>query len=226
MLGTVHLYVDEAGDTGFKDRSSKTFVIGYVVAQNPQRLASRLKKLMSRLSKRHRLTIQEFKFHNDTQKVRSIVLDLIARSEIRCGFVAANKRTAIQFFKDNRDKFYNYLAVNYPIKNIVYERPAKIVYIIDRQSWSKKRRESFDLYVQNKASWVSVMENKSNPPIVETNHKSSYDCPCLQVADYVAGAVFRAVERGMHEYFDQIKEKFPCNWQDTLGALAHKLMTK
>ncbi|MEM3366282.1 MAG: DUF3800 domain-containing protein [Candidatus Bathyarchaeia archaeon] len=218
MNGSITLFVDESGDIGFKEGSSRTFVIGYLVADKPLRLSCDLKKLRRKLSKNYGIKIQEFKFHDDKDKVRFKVLDLIAHSEVKCGFVAIEKEAVYQDLRRSPTILYNYLAVNYPIKNIIYTfKPNKIEYVIDKVGWSKKRLDGFNLYAQNKVSWVSTMECSYPMPNITLKHESSHNNPCLQIADYIAGAIFRLSERGKREYYEKIKPKV--EWKETWGLM-------
>jgi len=208
--------VDESGDVGFERKSSNVFVIGYLVTDSQLRLSCELKKLRRRLFERLGIEIREFKFHDDRDFVRLQVLGLMARSDVTCGFVAVNKEAVVQRLREMPEMMYNYLAVNYPIRSVVRKyRPDRIDYIIDKQTWSKERRTSFNQYIQNKAQWVSMMEcgSLSSPSVVPA-HKSSHDDPCLQAADYVAGAVYAMVNKKDRKFFDIIKAKFPPEWQE------------
>lgn len=220
MPGTVTLYVDESGDVGFKPNSSKVFVIGYLLADKPLKLSNNLKKLRSKLAKRLGLEIREFKFNKDRDAVRSAVLGLIAKSDVSCGFVAIRKDSAITHFQQNPDRMYNYLAVNYPIKRVIHAfKPEKIDYVIDKQVWSGERRSSFDKYIRDKASWVSTVECNSCPPTITIVHDYSHNNPCLQAADYVAGAIYSAATKNDKKYFNQICGKFPPDWRETWGLM-------
>ncbi|RWX74220.1 MAG: DUF3800 domain-containing protein [Candidatus Methanosuratincola verstraetei] len=220
MPGTVTLYIDESGDVGFKPNSSEVFVIGYLVAGKPLRLSNDLNKLRRRLSKRLGIEIPEFKFSKDREEVRSAVLGLIAESDVTCGFVAVKKGSAIPYLQQNPDRMYNYLAVNYPIKRVLRTfNPERIRYVIDKQVWSGKRRDGFDRYVKDKASWVSVMEcNSCRPPAIHLVHEDSRNDPCLQAADYLAGSVYAAITRGKRNYFEKMEGRFRQDWRDMWGV--------
>ncbi len=47
----------------------------------------------------------------------------------------------------------------------------------------------------------------SNPPKIEIVREDSQQHPGLQVADFVAGAVFQYYERGKREFYEIIKPK-------------------
>jgi len=220
MPGTVTIFVDEAGNANFSLGSSKTFVIGYVYVISPARTSCDVKKLRRKLCKRYRLDIPEFKFHNDSKFVKKAFLEHIAKTPVLCGYAAINKNAPNDHFKQNPERLYNYLAVHYPIKRIVHSfKPDVIEYVIDKQSWPKERRENFNEYIYDKAQWVSTVECGSSCPDVKPRHENSKVEPCLQVADYVSSAVFRACERGDSLYYTMIKAKFKEGWMETWGSV-------
>jgi hypothetical protein len=192
-------------------------VIGYVHIEKHHRVSCDVKKLATRLS-RAKLQIREFKFHEDREDVRRRLLNLIAKSEVKCGYVTINKTAVAARLMDKPDILYNYLAVNYPIKHIIHShRPDKIEYVIDKQVWSRRRRESFNQYVIDKSSWVSIVECNDFPPEILLKHDVSQNDPCLQIADYVAASVFQFYERKKPEYYNIISKKFPYGWRDIWG---------
>lgn len=78
-MPSVDVYVDESGDLGFSNGSSKFFTIGYVFTINrypfveKQMVTRTLKRINSR-NKNHKKKISEFKFSNDSEKTRKIFL--------------------------------------------------------------------------------------------------------------------------------------------------------
>jgi len=220
MPGAVTIFVDEAGNADFSKGSSQTLVIGYVYARSPARTSCDVNKLRSRLCKRQHLDMPEFKFHEDSDRVKRMFLKQISKMNVICGYVAINKNAPNSHFRQHPDRLYNYLTVNYPIKRVVYDlKPDVIEYVIDRQSWSRERRNSFDTYLRNKAGWVSTVECGTSCPDIRPRHENSRLNPCLQIADYVSSSAFRATERGDCQYFSIIKQKFKEGWMDTWGSV-------
>jgi len=81
---------------------------------------------------------------------------------------------------------------------------------IDR-SLSKSNREAFNEYTRDKASWVWNVELGRSPSLsrgqIRILHKRSEEEYCLQLADYVAGAIFQKYERGLDEYYKLFEDK-------------------
>jgi len=128
----VTIFVDEAGNADFSKGSSKTLVIGYVYARSPARTSCDVNKLRSRLCKRQHLDMPEFKFHEDSDRVKRMFLKQISKMNVICGYVAINKNAPNSHFRQHPDRLYNYLTVNYPIKRVVYDlKPDVIEYVIE-----------------------------------------------------------------------------------------------
>lgn len=73
------------------------------------------------------------------------------------------------------------------------------------------RQIAFDKYAFNKASYIWNVELKRSPPITPDHlcitHKKSQYVPCLQLADYIAGATFQLYENNDPRYFEIIRNK-------------------
>ena len=207
----VLLYVDESGDLGYKEGSSKVFVIGYLVTTNYLRLSKDVEKLRMKLKKE--LDIGEFKFSKDKDNVKREVLNLIVRSDIKCGYIAVKKEAVKPELRNQSHILYNYLAIHYPLTNIINEyRPNEITYVIDRQSWKKERVNNFNSYIANKANWLAT-KIAIDPPRIVVKRKDSQEDRCLQITDYIAGTIFYRVTKKDNKYWNIIESRFPHHWR-------------
>ena len=62
---TIDVYVDEAGDLGFSQSSTKYFIIAYLIVEHPNRVGTEVKRLLKTLNKKNRKKLNEFKFGED-----------------------------------------------------------------------------------------------------------------------------------------------------------------
>jgi hypothetical protein len=209
----IDVFVDESGDLGFNPRSSKIFVVSYFITQDTERIRINTKRLLKRINNKYKRTISEFKFSKDSHETRMRFFNLIKRMDIVVGCVVIEKRTVKDELKEKHLILYNYLTVNYVITNILsrYE-PNRILFIMDK-SLSKKSIMEFNNYLKGKVSWKSFVMNK-NESDIDVCHINSQDEPCIQVADYLAGAVFSKFEHNNNIYYDLIKDKiqFKNSW--------------
>ncbi len=91
------------------------------------------------------------------------------------------------------------------ISNIVsaHIHHQKIKVIIDKFISNKNRRQEFNSQILHKIAMCSGVSK----PKIEIDHISSFSCPGLQAADFIAGAAFSKYERGCEDYYEIIKSK-------------------
>ena len=212
----IDVFVDEAGDLGFNLRSSKTFVVSYFTTQDSQRIRTDTKRLLKRINNKYKRKISEFKFSKDSCEIKNRFFNLIKEMDICIGYVAIEKRAVKDELKDKPLILYNYLIVNYPITNILSRyNLTKISFILDK-NLTKEARRMFDDYLKGKVSWKSFLMSKDEPAI-NICHLDSQEDPCIQVADYLADAIFSKFEHNNNIYYDLIKDKI--QFKDSWGRL-------
>lgn len=206
--------MDEAGDLGFSPKSSQSYVIGYVImtTATPHFIRHKTCRLLQNINKRlkTRSKISEFKFSADSHETRMKFLELIGSFNIDLGAVAIRKDSVKADLKENPNILYNYLAVHYvtPIAVRNYLKPFmplnRIKFKIDR-SLSRTDRKLFNEYYDKTVSYIKWKEGFKDDILAEIEHENSLNDVCLQIADYVAGSVFKKTERDDPTYYDLIK---------------------
>lgn len=122
-MGIVHIYVDESGDLGFNEKSSKSFVVSYVILYDVSAYLIRHKvaKLLKRINlrARHKSKISEFKFSNNTEKTKIKFLNLINTLDLTIGTVVIKKDSVANHLKDKPEMIYNYITTKYILPRVV-----------------------------------------------------------------------------------------------------------
>ncbi len=210
------VFIDEAGDLGFGERSSHTFVIAYVIPKQPELMRNSLKRLMKRLNQRNAWSISEFRFSGDRNDVRLKVFNAIKELQFDLGYVVIDKRLVRQQLRNNPPLLYRYLVVNSVITALVSNFDLKELKLVVDKSLTKESQKPFDDYARNKLSWRQVVENQKDMPRLEVKHLDSRSDVCLQMADYCSGAAFVKFERGDATYFNSLRGriKFRNSWGD------------
>lgn len=158
------------------------------------------------------LKISEFKFSNDSYQTRLKFFDLINSFQIDAGAVAIRKDSVSASLRDNPNILYNYLAVHHIvpvlIQNYLKSRMPinRIKFIIDK-SLTRVNRNRFNDYYDSSISVIRRKEDFNADILAEIAHVNSHDDVCLQIADYVAGAVFHMTEMNDRQYYDIINQK-------------------
>jgi len=208
----MYVFVDESGDLGFSVKASKFFVVAYVFLEDPWVVRKVVKRILKRLHRCGKYRGSELKFSNSSHEVRLTVLRKLSEVEWETGLVILEKRKVKEELRADPNRLYNYVIVHNVMKNMLSRlKPGeKLTVCVDR-SLSESNREAFNDYALRKAKWVWDRELGRTPPLhdsqIEVIHETSEKEPCLQLADYVAGAAFQKVERGKEEYYKLIKNK-------------------
>jgi hypothetical protein len=215
LVSPLFVFVDEAGDLGFTPRSSRFFIIAYVMLDNPERVRITMRRLKRALRKKGQ-KINEFKHSKDDPKIRRAVFDVISKIPMSAGAVVIDKSYVKKDLRDKKIILYNYLIADKIASSLLSSGASKAVLILDR-CMSKEARDHFNEYFVRKVFWKEIEVNKSCR-IVDIKHINSYNEPNLQIADYIAGALFRKFERGIEDEYLLIKhvikytEGWGANW--------------
>ncbi len=210
------VFVDEAGDLGFRDTSSKTIIVAYVVVASPERVRIDLNRLRKRLHQRHRWDLAEFKFSRDSEVVRAKVLSEVVQHDVMIGYFVADKDAVSPSLKRDPTRLYNYIVVNSVITNVVQAYDLKEVHFMIDKSMPRRSVQEFNHYHSEKLSWRQVRELGKEMPDVVVSHGDSRNDKCIQLADYCAGSAFSYFENHNRTYFAQLEPKvrFRNSWGD------------
>jgi hypothetical protein len=189
------IYIDESGDIGLGTRSSDYFVIAAVVVRDPlcvRRCFSRVRK--SRLKKRFR-EVPEFKFNNTSGTLKRRILECLARCDLDIVYSVLRKKELYPELRDKPYIVYNYLMGSLIAHMVSYYGAQGEVNIIVDKSMSGIQRDAFDQYIVYKIFEKNPPEELRNTPL-KVRHLDSRSEPCIQAADFVAGAIHRLYRTG------------------------------
>ena len=204
----MYVYIDESGDLGFSSKSTRFFVVAYLNLDYPFEMKKAMKRLLKRLHKKGEYARgnNELKCSNSKDIVKQKVLRKICQCNAEIGFVVLEKAKVKPYLKENRTRLYNFIIVDRIMRNILQSLNStdKLNIILDR-SLSPSRREGFNNYARNKASYLLFVEWGKVYPIklsnIEIRHVNSQKEPCLQAADFLAGACFHKYEHNNNCYY-------------------------
>lgn len=198
----IYAYLDESGDLGTKEKSPKNFVIGILTVKNNKAVANIIKHVRQRKLKKAYKRSGELKFNKSDEIVRNAVLSRLANQDVKIDYVVLEKAQLYDYLKNKKNVVYNYLT-GFLLEKVLHPegRVSKLSFIIDR-SLSRSNREALDNYVKQ-----TIRKKLKSPPKIEITHRNSQEDRCLQVTDFVVGAVFQKVEFGREEYYKLIEGK-------------------
>jgi len=154
---------------------------------------------------RHRIhVVTEIKFAKSNESIRRFFLDEVAKSDctIACGAIDKSQVPASMRLKQR--ELYNDLCGK-ALSELFRRTSARNIYVaLDRRSSKKRERDVLDSHIAR-----VLHENHAGvfQPTLHVGHYDSMNCDCLQVQDFVTGAMFQRVERTDSKYADVISEK-------------------
>jgi hypothetical protein len=200
------IYLDESGDLGFGPRSSKYFVLAAIIAREPDKTGKCIKKVrQQKLPKKYK-EIPELKFHNSSQTIRTRVLDCLTRTDTDIAYAVLRKHQVYERLKSQSSILYNYLCGSLISKIITaYKLEGQIKVFVDRSLYGFER-ENFDNYLTWKACLGNHSEEQTiDPPDIV--HIDSRQDRCIQVVDFVAGAVNHRYSMDDPTYYNTIEQR-------------------
>ena len=208
----MYVFVDESGDLGFSGRASRFFVVAYVFLDEPWVVRKFVRRILKRLHRGRKYTGSELKFSNSSHEVRQIVLRKLRKVDWETGLIVLEKVKVKEELRRDLNRLYNYVVVHHVMRNILLRlEPSERLLVYVDKSLPKSNRDAFNDYALRKAKWVWDRELGRTPPLrdsqIEVFHETSEREPCLQLADYVAGATFQKFERGRDEYYKLIEDR-------------------
>ena len=77
----MHIYLDESGNLGYSEKSSKYFLIALLVTKNHKSIDNCIKRIRQRKLKKKFKEIPELKFNNSDEIIKKLILKCIANRE-------------------------------------------------------------------------------------------------------------------------------------------------
>jgi hypothetical protein len=196
------IYIDESGDLGARmTGGSGYFVICALATSDPVGVSRIPKKVRRRLQLDR--TSREMKFNSSCDRVRSLVLEHIAASDSRASWCAMYKKPASRTNTRDKGGIFRRVLENAlsPIASSATCRRISVTLDKRNEGWFR----GLDI-----EGFVTSILTKSHggyfPPEVRVSFYESHNDGCLQVTDYVCGAVFQMVERGVYQYYEVVKD--------------------
>jgi len=207
----VYVFVDESGDLGFNENSTKFFIVAYIECESPIKLHGEMKKVLKFLhkNKKYHYGRNELKFSLMNQKCREYVLQKISDCDLTVNALVVEKAKILPKLRDDPSSLYSYLVVHNIILSLLPQiiTNKKLVITFDR-SLPNWRIKKFNDYVNSKVHMLLTEKgSKFKPDSISLMHDNSELEPCIQAVDVVAGAYFQKYEKKNSSYTDIIINK-------------------
>jgi hypothetical protein len=202
----VKIFIDESGDLGFTEKSSKFFVVAALIVHDHLPIHRCFKKIRQNKLKKKFKDLPEFKFNNSGKEIKSRVLKCIAKSDVEIAYSVLRKDMVIPRLRDKHTILYNYLIGSLISKISQKHLVDGDVDIIVDKSLNGIQREMFDQYLLYKMIEGNHAIQFDLPPIT-IDHVDSCTDPCIQAVDFVAGALHHYYRNDDDTYFQIIDER-------------------
>ena len=182
------IYIDESGDLGFTEKASPYFVIAALIVHEPLAIRRCFAKIRrNKLRKKYR-ELPEFKFNNSSPEIKKRILACIASADVDIAYCVLRKEQVYPHLRSNHQIVYNYLTgslISHIIQRFSIFGDVEIT--VDK-SLNGIQREAFDQYLVYK----TFEKNQTFDPAairIDIEHADSRTEPCIQAADFIAGAL-------------------------------------
>lgn len=199
---SVVILLDECGDLGRSPNSSRYFIVAAMVIHDPNALVRLIKNARKKLGKKD--WKGEIKFNNTTNPIRALILEGVAKLDCQVVWVSFEKDKLSSALLKNEKLLY-LEACEIVLREIVRRIPAKRMHVmIDKRYTNKKERDKIDMHIR------TLVENNHAGYFIPQVQVSQYDSIMskeLQIHDFIVGAIYQRIERGVYEYIDLIESK-------------------
>ena len=196
-----YIFLDESGELGFKDSSSKYFVITLLSCDEGEIYSLRriIRKVRAKIIKKKLKRYPEIKGNNSTDRVREAVLNRFTKTNSEIFVIILEKSKVSEYLKNKKDRLYNYIS-NLILNECSLE-DNHICLIVDNSKKNRSLREDFDSYIRKNLS------QRNQPSKLIIKHENSQNEGCLQVLDFVSWSIFRNYEHKDPSFMSIIKDK-------------------
>ena len=195
-----YILLDESGELGFGEKSSKFFVITLLSFDESELYSIRriIKKVREKIIRKKLKKYPEIKGNNSTDKIRFDVLNRFVKTNSEVFVIVMDKSKVYEYLKEKKNKLYNYLS-NLILNECSFDTK-NICLIVDKSKSNRSLRDDFDNYIRK-----MLKEKKCSDIIIK--HQNSQNEPCLQVLDFISWAIFRNYEYKDNRFSELIKDK-------------------
>ncbi|MDK2796305.1 MAG: hypothetical protein PWQ22_528 [Archaeoglobaceae archaeon] len=143
----LYVYVDESGDLGFTQKSTKYYVIATAEMSDPLDAERIIKKARKKLKKKEK-NISEFKFSRSSEKIRKLILNELSKAPMNFSTIVLDKRMVYEHLRNKKDILNNYLT-GFLVESLdCYINESYFRIVIDKFIMQKEKRYELDKYMR------------------------------------------------------------------------------
>lgn len=194
------ILVDESGDLGFSPHSSRNFVVAAMAIpkfSNLDRLTGDARKTFGKKDR-----IGELKFNDSMDSTRTVMLEGVAKPHCQIAWASFEKNKLPPALIANKHLLYS-TACSVVLPELFIRVPTRKMHIVMDRCFPK--RWGCDRLDEQVMSLLATHHAGNFVQQVWVSQFDSLSSRELQVHDFVVGAIFQHVERGVDEHIDIIR---------------------
>ena len=197
----MEIYLDESGNLGGLGarvtEDDPYFVLVALVVREDHPIKRCIRDLRRKLKKRYKVK-SELKFSDSDDASKRRILECIGKTNNDIAYILLHKSLGdalSPYLEKEPQILYNELC-KLLLRRVIdeYGVPGPVSIVMDKFLYGAKRK-SFDKY---------LADNLGN---IQVSHVDSKRCPCIQAADFVAGAIGRKYRETDDLFYKKIQHK-------------------
>lgn len=199
-----YLYFDESGNLGVKD---KYFVIACVLTEKPKEIENKMKKILLHIKKEHpeaKWNGYELKANSNKPWIKEKIYKGIIGKDFKVAYIVADKHWIEENLMKDKNCLYNYL-LSVLLDNFVdIFKNNKVNLVLDNKTIKVQSINSFEDYIKIHMNYRMRLNSEITVRYMDSSSKKAY---MVQIADYIANAVFSRYEHEYWTYYNIFKGK-------------------
>ena len=146
-----YIFLDESGDLGFSERSSRWFILTLVFTKNHRKIERCVKKVHRGLKKKYKKVGELHAYHSDGVTKKRMLKLLSETEDLKVLCIILNKKKVYTDLQNQKAYLYNYTA-NILLDRLhnkkILEDGDKILIYIDQRETNKFLKKNFEDYLK------------------------------------------------------------------------------
>jgi len=201
MRNAVYVYLDESGDLGFKQGSTKYFTIAFVIVRDPVSFRRCVKAVKTRY---HIPQSVELKGNTTREVIKKDLLNKFLKLDMEVHAITVKKKNVEPKLRIDTNILYNYIVGLSLVERILQE-PAgtRVIITVDRRITSITSGFKFNEYLRYKI-WY---EKERQDIDLAIYHLDSHEAYAIQGIDVICNSIFRKYNSNNYALFNIIQDK-------------------
>jgi len=197
----VYVYLDESGDLGFGQGSTKYFTIAFVLMESPIPFRRCVKTVKIKYDIPRGV---ELKGNTTREVIKKDLLNRFLKLDIEVHAITVKKKNVEPKLRRDTNILYNYMVGLSLVERILQE-PAdtRVVVDVDRRITSITSGFKFNEYLRYKI-WY---EKERRDIDLEIHHLDSHEAYAIQGIDVICNSIFRKYNSNNYALFNIIRDK-------------------